>query len=48
MPARAWCGISGDGDVRYWPEPAVHRSAALRQLSERNPTLGGGGQYRRS
>ena len=30
------------------PGPAVHLSPALRQLPERNPTLGGGGQYRRS
>jgi hypothetical protein len=35
-------------DDRLWQEPTVHRSAAMRQLSEGNLTLGCRRQYRRA
>ena len=33
--------------VRFWPKPPIRGSAAMRQLSEQNPTFGRQGQHHR-
>jgi hypothetical protein len=44
----AWNSIFDVGRrCLYWPTAAVRGGAAMRQLSEENPTLGWRGRYRR-